>query len=49
MARRKSVIFANADMLYVQQHPEYDVAAADPITAPGKRSDNKTNDTRDRR
>jgi len=36
MARRKSVVFANASMLYVQQHPEYDVAAADPITTPGK-------------
>ena len=36
MARRKSVIFANASMLYVQQHPEYDVAAADPITTPGR-------------
>ena len=36
MARRKSVIFANANMLYVQQHPEYDVAAADPITTPGR-------------
>jgi conjugal transfer pilus assembly protein TraF len=36
MARRKSVIFANASVLYVQQHPEYDVAAADPITTPGR-------------
>jgi len=36
MARRKSVVFANASMLYVQQHPEYDVAAADPITTPGR-------------
>ena len=36
MARRKSVVFANASMLFVQQHPEYDVAAADPITTPGK-------------
>lgn len=36
MARRKSVVFANASVLYVQQHPEYDVAAADPITTPGK-------------
>jgi conjugal transfer pilus assembly protein TraF len=36
MARRKSVIFANANMLYVQQHPQYDVAAADPITTPGR-------------
>lgn len=36
MARRKSVIFANASMLFVQQHPEYDVAAADPITTPGR-------------
>jgi len=36
MARRKSVVFANAQMLYTQQHPEYDVAAADPITSPGR-------------
>ena len=36
MARRKSVVFANASVLYVQQHPEYDVAAADPITTPGR-------------
>ncbi len=36
MARRKSVVFANASMLYVQQHPQYDVAAAEPITAPGR-------------
>lgn len=36
IARRKSVVFANASVLYVQQHPEYDVAAADPITTPGR-------------
>lgn len=36
MARRKSVVFANASVLYVQQHPEYDVAAVDPITTPGR-------------
>ena len=36
MARRKSVVFANASMLYVQQHPQYDVAAAEPVTAPGR-------------
>ena len=36
MARRKSVVFANANALYVQQHPEYDVAAADPTATPGR-------------
>ena len=43
MARRKSVVFANAQMLYAQQHPQYDVAAADPITAPGKAATTKQN------
>ena len=41
MARRKSVVFANAQMLYTQQHPEYDVAAADPIAAPGRTATTK--------
>ena len=36
MARRKSVVFANAQTVYVQQHPQYDVAAADPIATPGR-------------
>ena len=36
MARRKSVVFANASMLYIQQHPEYDIAAADPTATPGR-------------
>ena len=36
MARRKSVVFANAQTVYVQQHPQYDVAAADPTATPGR-------------